>query len=173
MVFMAGHPNYVVNARYDPGNRREMISVAQTQHTDTLTPIFDMPIEFAFYGLHGQSKRVLVRDHWRIPTFDIPVGFDPRWVDFDPDDVIDKTLEFAQPLTAWIAKARNDPAMMSCLSAVQQLGTIRGPGSNATVTALTRVLGHDAFYGVRWFAAARLGDIHTAHAKAALLAASR
>lgn len=170
-VFMAGHPDYVVKAKYATAGKREEISITQTQPTNALTPLFDMPITLAFYGAHGESQRIQIRDTLRTQKFDIPLGFAPEWVDFDPNDVIDKTVRFVQPLAALIAKAEQDPAMMSRLSAVQQLGEIKGPQSNAAVVALTRVLDSDAFYGVRCYAAASLGDIHTAQAKTSLLVA--
>ncbi|MGA9853512.1 MAG: M1 family metallopeptidase [Gammaproteobacteria bacterium] len=170
-VFMAGHPDYVVKAKYATAGKREEISITQTQPTNALTPLFDMPITLAFYGAHGESQRIQIRDTLRTQKFDIPLSFAPQWVDFDPDDVIDKTVQFAQPLAALIAKAERDPAMMSRLLAVQQLGAVKGSDMDAAVAALTRVLDGDTFYGVRCYAAASLGDIHTAQAKASLLVA--
>ena len=43
-------------------------------------------------------------------------------MDFDPDDFIDKTVQFDKPVDALIAEAEKDPSMMSRLWAVQQLG---------------------------------------------------
>jgi aminopeptidase N len=170
-VFMAGNPDYKVQAKYDPDKQREEITVLQTQQTNALTPIFDMPIELAFYGADGKSKHTRIRDNQRTQVFNIPIGFEPRWVDFDPDGIIDKTVDFEQPLDALIAKAELDPTMMSRFSAVQQLGGVKGAGSNSAVAELTRVLGKDAFYGVRRVAAASLGQIGGNAAKAALLTA--
>ena len=172
-VFMAGHPDYKVQAKYDRDRQREEITVLQTQQTSALTPIFDMPIELAFYGTNGESQHIRVRDNQHTQVFDIPIGFEPRWVDFDPDDIIDKTVDFQQPLDALIAKVEMDPAMMSRFSAAQQLGGVKGAGSDTAVAALTRVLGKDAFYGVRSAAATSLGQIGGNAAKAALLTALR
>jgi len=170
-VFMAGNPDYKVRAKYDRDKQREEITVLQAQQTSALIPIFDMPVELAFYGADGQSKHVQVRDNQRTQVFVIPVGFEPRWVDFDPDGIIDKTLDFEQPLDALIAKAEMDPAMMSRFSAVKQLGGVKGAGSDVAAAALTRVLGKDVFYGVRSAAAASLGQIGGNAAKAALFRA--
>ena len=175
-VFMAGNPDYRVEASYDAARKTERLIVAQTQPNDTITPVFDMPIELAFFGSRGESTRVQVRDNSRRQEFDIPLDFKPLWVDFDPDGFIDKTLQFQQPLEALIAQAEKDPSMMSRLSAVQQLGrTASTPSVNldSRVAALTRVLQADDFYGVRAAAAASLGRIPTAPAKAALLSAMR
>lgn len=172
-VFMAGHPDYRVEAAYDSAKRTEKLTVRQMQQTDALTPIFDMPIEFAFYGANGEHKRIRVHDHLAHQEFDVPLDFQPLWVDFDPDDFIDKTIEFDQPAGALIAEAEKDPSMMSRLWAVQQLGGKSDAGSGGIVEALTRVLNGDSFYGVRAAAAASLGRIRMDQAKGALLAAMR
>lgn len=172
-VYMKGHPHYCVQANYDPARRIERVSVAQMQHVDGKTPIFDMPIELAFYGATGERKTLQVRDDLQRQQFDVPLEFVPQWVDFDPDDFIDKTVEFEKPLEAVIAEAEKDPAMMSRLWAVQQLGRLAPAktGMDARVEALKRVLHTDDFYGVRSAAATSLGQLGTNGAVAVLLSA--
>ena len=168
-VFMAGHPDYRVTAKYESANRMETLEVAQTQDAPGVAPVFVMPIEVDFHGAHGQSQRVTVNDRARVQEFRIAVSFEPLWIDFDPDDVIEKSLVFQQPLAALVSKAQGDPAMMSRLSAVQELGSAKGRDASAAVTALGARLEQDPFYGVRVYAAGSLGEIHTPAAKAALL----
>jgi HEAT repeat protein len=134
-----------------------------------VTPVFDMPIELAFYGANGERKEIQVHDHQQRQEFDIPLTFEPQWVDFDPNDFIDKTVQFDQPLDALIAQSEKNPAMMSRLWAVQQLGTKTDASPDVRVRALVQVLGSDDFYAVRAAAATSLGNIATDHAKAALL----
>jgi aminopeptidase N len=172
-VFMAGHPDYQVTARYDAARKLEKLSVTQTQRTDALTPVFDMPIEVVFHGGNGERQETQVRDHLRSQEFDVPLAFTPQWVAFDPDGVIDKTVQFARPVDALIAQATKDPSMMSRLWAVGELGRQKGANGEGSVAPLTQVLGEDGFYGVRAAAAAGLGRIGTGEAKAALLAALR
>ena len=168
---MAGHPDYDVTATYDVTNKTERLIVRQTQAADSRTPIFDMPIELAFYGTGGEQKQVQVRDYLPTQEFDVPLGFQPKWIDFDPDDFIDKTLRFEQPEAALIAAAEQDRSMMSRLWAVQQLGKSSQLDEGQAVVALTRVLNQDTFYGVRAAAAKRLGSMASETAKSALLAA--
>ena len=168
-VFMAGHPDYRVEASYDATKKAEKLVVAQTQHVDATTPVFDMPIEIAFYGANGERKEIQVRDNLQRQEFDVPVDFAPQWVDFDPNDFIDKTVVFHQPLDALVAEAEKDPAMMSRLWAVDQLGKEKGANADASIAALTHVLANDSFYGVRAAAAAGLGSIATDQAKTVLL----
>ena len=172
-VLMAGHPDYRVEASYDSANKLEKLIVMQTQQLDALTPVFDMPVEVAFYGAGGQRKASQIRDHLQRQEFDIPLDFAPQWVDFDPDDRVDKTVQFDQPLVALIAAAERDQSMMARLWAVEQLGKDKGASANSGVAALAHVLGNDAFYGVRAAAAAGLGNVGNAAAKGALLTALR
>jgi aminopeptidase N len=170
-VFMAGHPDYRVAASYDATKKTEKVTVIQTQRTDAETPIFDMPIELAFCGANGERKKIQVRDNLQQQEFEIPVDFEPQWVDFDPDDFIDKTLQFDKPVDALIAEAERDPSMMSRLWAAQQLGTTTLANPDARVEALAQVMSNDGFYGVRAAAAMSLGSIGTERAKSVLLSA--
>jgi aminopeptidase N len=172
-VFMAGHPDYRVEASYDAGKKIEKLIIGQTQQVDALTPVFDMPIELAFHGAKGQRKEIQVRDNLPRQEFDIPLDFEPQWVDFDPDDLIDKTVRFDKPLKALIAEAEKDPAMMSRLWAVEQLGKEKGANADSKVAPLVQALDNDGFYGVRAAAAIGLGNMGTDQAKTALLSALR
>ena len=174
-VFQAGHPDYQVKADYDAAAKTENLTVTQAQGNDGQVPVFDMPIELEFFGSDGQRKEVEVRDHLRQQQFAIPLEFKPLWVDFDPDNIIDKTVEFEQPLDALAAKAQHDPSMMSRLFGVQQIGASARANDDAEsserVDVLEKVLGSDPFYAVRAAAATSLGEIGTAKAQAALLLA--
>ncbi len=170
-VYMAGRPDYRVESTYDAGKKTERVTVTQAQATDGETPIFDMPIDLAFYGATGERKKIQVRDNLQRQEFEIPLDYEPQWVDFDPDDFIDKTVQFEKPVAALIAEAEKDPSMMSRLWAVLQLDGITLTDASARVEALTRVLSADAFYGVRAAAATGLGRIGTEPAKTALLSA--
>jgi aminopeptidase N len=170
-VFMAGHPEYRVAASYDATKMTEKVTVTQTQRTDAETPIFDMPIELAFYGANGERKRIQVRDNLQQQEFEIPLDFEPRWVDFDPDSFIDKTVQFDKPVDALIAEAERDPSMMSRLWAAQQLGSTALANPDTRVGALAQVMSNDGFYGVRAAAATSLGSIGTERAKSILLSA--
>ncbi|HEX4020349.1 MAG TPA: M1 family aminopeptidase [Acidobacteriaceae bacterium] len=170
-VFMAGHPDYRVEASYDTARKIEKLTVTQMQRVDAVTPIFDMPIELAFYGVNGERKEIKVRDNSQQQEFDVSLDFNPQWVDFDPDDFIDKTVQFDQPLDAWIAEVERDPSMMSRLWAAKQLGGKNRTNADARVASLKRILSTDAFYAVRAAAAASLGNIGTPQARAALLSA--
>lgn len=172
-VFMAGTPSYRVSARYDSTRRVEVVHVEQVQHVDSLTPLFRMPVELAFHGARGESATVQVDDSLAAQEFEVPLFFVPAWVDFDPQDFIDKTLDFPQPIAALEAKAAHDPAMMSRLSAVEELGGLTGAAPGELLHALVQVLHGDGFYGVRAAAAASLGRIGSPNARVALLEAVR
>ncbi len=168
-VFNAGHPEYRVEASYD--EKTEKVTVIQAQQVSAETPIFEMPIELAFYGANGEKKKVQVHDSSQRQEFEIPLDFEPQWVDFDPDNFIDKTVQFDKPVSMLIAQAEKDPSMMSRLWAVQQLSMNATENPDARSEALAHVLSNDIFYGVRAAAATSLGSIATEQAKIALVTA--
>jgi aminopeptidase N len=170
-VFMAGYPEYRVEAKYDGAKKVEHVTIEQTQRVDAETPIFEMPIEFAFYGANGECRQVQVRDNLQRQEFEIALDFEPLWVDFDSDDFIYKTVEFDEPLESLIAQAEKDPSMMSRLWAVRRLGAGESTETEKRVATLAHILTTDAFYAVRAAAAASLGNIGAEQSKAVLLAA--
>ncbi|HXR91783.1 MAG TPA: M1 family aminopeptidase, partial [Steroidobacteraceae bacterium] len=170
-VYQAGYPHYIVTASYDANRGLEKVKVMQTQEAAGVPATFVMPIELAFHGAAGPSKTVQIDDRARTQEFEIPLAFAPRWVDFDPRDIIEKELAFQQPVDATIARLKRDPVAMSRLSAASELAQTRGPSVDAAVTALAQALRGDSFYAVRAAAASSLARLHTDGAKAALLAA--
>lgn len=170
-VFLAGHPKYRVEAHYDSAAKIERVTVAQTQTVDEATPLFDMPVELAFFGKNGERKVMQVQDNAQKQDFDIPLDFEPEWVDFDPDGIIDKYVQFDKPLNALIAEAEKDPSMMSRVWATNRLGEKKGADTPASIEALGRVLETDGFYAVRAAAATGLGNIGGDRAESVLLSA--
>ncbi len=170
-VFMAGTPSYRVTARYDSTQRVEEVRVAQVQRVDSLVPLFRMPVDLAFHGVGKEFAHVQVGDSLAMQEFEVPLDFAPVWVDFDPDDFIDKTLDFPQSVSALAPKAEHDPAMMSRLSAVEQLGEMGDASPEARLRVLAHVLRADGFYGVRIAAARALAHLGSADARDTLLAA--
>jgi aminopeptidase N len=172
-VFKGGHPDYRVSATYDPKRKAEVLTVAQTQTVTANTPIFDMPIEVAFFGDGNREVETRIRDDAAAQTFVIPLAFHPSWVDFDPRDILYKTLVFDEPSEELIRKAENDPYMMSRLWATKQLGDRLKVDQACCVHALTKVLNGDPFYAVRMQAASSLGAGESEEAKQALLNATK
>ncbi len=170
-VYKGGHPDYRVTASYDPERKVEVVKVAQTQEMNANTPIFDMPIHLAFFGDKNQKLDKQVRDNAANQEFDIPLDFDPKWVDFDPNDIIYKTVAFPKTNDELGAQAQHDPYMMSRLWATKQLGEHAKTDKNCCIQALTNVLNGDAFYGVRVVAAFSLGQSKSDQAQQALLSA--
>ena len=156
-VYMAGQPDYHVSADYDTTAHAEKLEIVQTQKVDAVTPIFKMPIEVAFHGAHGEIRRVRIWNDRARQDFTIPLAFAPLWVSFDPDGIIDKTLEFPEAVPALIAQAEQDGSMRSRLWAVEQLSAYHGAELDEVVRALDRVLKTDSFDGVRAAAATSLG----------------
>lgn len=172
-VFKGGHPDYRVSATYDPKRKAEVLTVAQTQRVSANIPIFDMPIEVAFFAGGNQKVETQIRDDEAAQTFVIPLAFRPSWVDFDPNDILYKTVVFDKMNEELIREARSDPYMMSRLWAAQQLGGRLKADQTCCVRALTEVLEGDSFYAVRIEAASSLGASRSDQARQALLNAMR
>jgi aminopeptidase N len=170
-VYGAGSPAYRVTADYERARATESVTVTQTQRGAGVPAVFDMPVELAFHGANGQLLRLQVRNDRATQTFSVRLGFEPLWVDFDPDDFIEKTLDFPQPPAALAAAAVGDSSMMARLRAVSELGRVRAADAAGAVRILSRVLAADAFYGVRVTAAGSLGQLATHDAGEALLKA--
>ncbi|MFZ0499043.1 MAG: M1 family metallopeptidase [Steroidobacteraceae bacterium] len=170
-VFKGGHPDYRVGASYDPGRKVEVVKIAQTQQVNANTPVFDMPVVLAFFGNQGQRLETQVRDDSAEQQFTVPLSFAPSWVDFDPDDILYKTVVFDKTVEELSGEARGDPHMMSRLWAAQQLGDRLRQDPSCCVQVLASVLDHDSFYAVRIQAASSLGAGKSEQAKQALLSA--
>ncbi|HEV2212745.1 MAG TPA: M1 family aminopeptidase, partial [Gammaproteobacteria bacterium] len=170
-VYGAGTPAYRVSASYDAASKQETLHIVQTQQGVGVPAVFEMPVEIAFHGAQGEFKQLQLRNDRADQSFTLPLDFEPLWVDFDPDGYLLKTLEFPEPLPALTAAAEQDPAMMSRLWAVEQLGKQEKAEADPATATLSRVLNADHFYGVRMAAAASLGSLGTPAAKQALLAA--
>jgi len=170
-VFKGGHPDYRITASYDPKRKVEVVKVAQTQNVNANTPIFDMPIHLTFFGDNNQKVDKQVRDNAANQEFDIPLAFAPKWVDFDPNGIIYKTVVFTKTNDELSAQAQNDPYMMSRLWATKQLGMHSKTDNDCCIRVLTNVLSGDAFYGVRIEAASSLGLSKSDQAKQVLLSA--
>ncbi|MGB6488249.1 MAG: M1 family metallopeptidase [Steroidobacteraceae bacterium] len=172
-VYKGGHPDYRVSATYDPKRKAEVLTVTQTQIVTANTPVFDMPIELAFFGGGTQRVERRIRDDAADQAFVIPLAFAPLWVDFDPNDILYKTVVFDKTNGELIREAQDDPYMMSRLWATKQLGDRLKADQGCCVQALTKVLESDSFYAVRIQAASSLGAGKTDRAKQALLSAMR
>jgi aminopeptidase N len=170
-VYKGGHPDYRVTASYDPQRKVEVVKVVQKQEVNANTPIFDMPIHLAFFGGNNRKVDKQVRDNAANQEFDIPLGFTPKWVDFDPNGIIYKTVVFPKTNDELSEQARHDPYMMSRLWATKELGEHAKSDKDCCTQALTTVLNSDAFYGVRVEAASSLGQSRSDEAKQALLSA--
>lgn len=169
-VYMAGTPAYHVTAAYDSAARSEAITVTQTQEGPDVPRVFEMPVELSFHGRDNEATRVQVHIDQRQQTLDVPLAFAPLWVDFDPDDRIEKTLDFPQPVAALGVAAVQDASTMARLWAAGELAKAQKTEVQEAVYVLSQVLERDPFYGVRVSAAASLGQLRTEEARQALLA---
>jgi aminopeptidase N len=170
-VLKAGRPNYQVTAKYDAAAKAEIVTILQTQHGEDVPAVFEMPLELSFFQEDGEHKTVKVWNDQQRQVFTVPLDFGPLWVDFDPNDFIDKTVEFDQPFSAVSSAALHDPSVMARMWAVGQLRDASDASAEDRARVLVQVLNSDISYAVRATAAGCLGNLDTPPARTALLSA--
>jgi aminopeptidase N len=168
-VFKGGFPEYEVETSYDSGRQVAEVTIHQKQTLDAITPLFDMPVHLVFQSGDGRRQEVVVRVYQKDETWTLPLSFAPLWTDFDPYDHIFKNLTIDEPLNALIARGERDESMMSRLWAAEALGRCKGESRIEAANTLSRMLGHDSFYGVRVASAEALGELGGEIARQALL----
>ncbi|HWZ63585.1 MAG TPA: M1 family aminopeptidase [Steroidobacteraceae bacterium] len=169
-VYKAGSPVYRVAAVYDAAARSATVTVAQIQEGPEVPSVFVMPVDLAFHGKNGESLTIRVRNDQAEQRFRIPLSFEPLWIAFDPNNFIEKTLDFPQALPALTAAAIRDPCMSARLWAVGELGKTHAADSGQAIQVLSRVLREDPVFGVRIAAAGSLGNLKGSGAEQALIA---
>jgi aminopeptidase N len=175
-VFRGGHPDYRVAYSWDTDSQLAKVTVTQTQVQDGdnsfRSGLFDLKIAIGFgYGKAGTDtpphlKIMTVRVHEREQSFYFPLAEKPEWISFDVGNSILKTATLEYPIAELKAQLESDPDPLSRLFAAEALAK---KGTLEAVTALSKALQHDGFWGVRAEAAAQLASIKLDQALAALM----
>jgi aminopeptidase N len=166
-IYGGGHPEFKVGYSWDDDARTAAIKVEQKQKVDDVTHVFRAPVRVAF-GLPGGKTavhEVEVGTRGADDGFSFSLPGRPRWVRFDQDNRVLKTLNFERPDELLVGQLENDE-MTGRVEAALQLGR---KGSPAAVTALTRALDNDGFWFSQAAAARGLGRAQGAAARGALL----
>lgn len=166
-LFTGGHPEFKVGWRWDAEQKLGLLQITQQQQIDTLTPIFDLPIDILF-DLGSTEQRIRLRVDQAEQTFHIVLPEQPRRIRFDPDGAVLKTLTFPRPFDMLAYQLQNDPSITGRIEAAVELGKI---ADRRSVAALCDALQHERFWGVAVEIARTLGEVRTPAARDGLLAA--
>lgn len=58
-IYKAGYPEFKVKSSWDDSSKIAVVSVSQEQKADSLTPIFQMPVEIAFTTSSGRTVKTI------------------------------------------------------------------------------------------------------------------
>ncbi len=165
-LYNAGHPELEVSHSFDDKQKLVSITVKQTHKTENATSAFRFSATIALMNGDGAEKRHRVEMKEREQTFHFVCDAAPKAVSFDPTHDILKTLKHKRSREALELVLKKAPEAIARGGAARELGK---EGSPQATAALREAILTDAFWGVRADAAAALGEIRTAQAKAALL----
>ncbi len=167
-LFKAGHPVFDVSYNYDSNRNKLYLNVEQTQKTDSLTPVYKMPVDVYIVTPSKKiSERILIDSLRNSFVFDVQEK--PLMVNFDEGNVLLEELNFDKSIDELAYQLKNDTNVVGRVRAAQQLGGKKG---NEAEEALIAELRNDDFEGVRSVCAEALGNFKDSKAKNALMAAA-
>ena len=179
-VYKAGHPEFTVSYSWDDERKMAKMTVKQTQKVDEQTPLFETPVDLAFFVPKRDGEKAGASDKPMTPqivrvvvdqaeqTFYIPLARRPFGVRFDYGGWLLKTLTFEQPAEAQRFLLRRDPDVNGRIEAAEALGERGDPPS---LDALEQALFAEPFWGVRQAIAGAIAKRKTARALDILLRA--
>ena len=173
--YKGGHPEFEVGSSWDEATKMVTVTVKQSQKTDAMTPVFDLPCDIAFYipGAPGsekdggrQLKRVRLSSKEERFHFELP--WKPTIIEFDPEERLLKKVRFEKPVSMLLSQLEASSDASSRRRAAEELSSFKGDFE--VVQSLERtVRKDDQHFGVRCEAAKSLGKIGSKDALDALL----
>jgi len=158
-VVKAGNPVFDVAWSYDGKTKKIHMTIKQVQHVDDLTPLYRMPVEISVATHLGKSIHRVQVEAKAEQQIEISSGEEPLNVVFDEGGWILKQTRQTKPTRQWLYQMQHSgvAGRVEALRALQ--GKINEPDVQA---AVSNILAHDAFWGVRKEAAEALGKADSA-----------
>ncbi len=169
-VYSGGYPELKAEYSWDGEHKVATIKLSQSQETDQLTPLFQMPVDIAFHTQRAGRQTFRVEIKEKEQSFHFPLTERPQFVQFDPGNHIIKSLDFKKPKDMLIAQLRKDEEVSGRIEAARGLGK---ESSGDATSALKEALFNDHFWGVQAEAARALGNIKTEASLEALIKGCR
>jgi aminopeptidase N len=166
-----GFPEFDVRWRWDDTAKIAQVTVKQVQKTDSVTPIFEMPVEIELATRNATiTKRVNVSRAEE--TFHFPMDERPTRICFDPNDWILKKLTFEKSKEELIDQLEHDKNMICRAQAIESLASMPGEKDGDVTAAILRALKTDSFWGVRQTAARSASKLKGEAVRSALIEAA-
>ncbi|MEO7003757.1 MAG: M1 family aminopeptidase [Ktedonobacterales bacterium] len=179
-VYKAGYPEFTVNYSWDGERHMAKVTVKQTQQVTEITPLFETPVDLAFFVPERDGASPDDLDAPMTPvvfrvtvdqaeqTFYLPLARRPFGVRFDYGAWLIKTLTFERPAELLRYQLRRDPDVVGRMEAAEALGKL---GGAINITALGEALVAEPFWAVRRDIAQALGETRSEQALDILCAA--
>ena len=157
-IYKAGYPVFDVAYTWNDSSRAVHLSVKQTQHTDSLTGEFHMPVDIELTSPRGSATHrfnILSKD----TTFSVAAPEKPLLVIFDKGNWLIKDLKFRKSAEEWRYQAEHATDPVDRVRAVQEIP--KHFNELDIVPILSGIARHDSFWAVRREAVLTLGKIDT------------
>ncbi|MEP7146382.1 MAG: M1 family metallopeptidase [bacterium] len=164
-IWKAGYPEFEVSYFYDDNLKQVNLNVRQVQRTDTLTPVFRIPVNIRIKSLNeDKTKRVEIL--YNDETFEFHLSSIPEMIVFDQgNNILDKTY-FDKPFADWKNQLEKSEMAIDRIMAVRGLENFLKQDTSWTagkppisinqlesLQLLEGSLNNDLFWGVRTEAA--------------------
>jgi aminopeptidase N len=154
----AGYPAFRVAWSHDPSARRLTLVVRQMQPRDSLTPLFDVPVDVhAYVGEERKPRRWRIRVSRERSSFNFDDVPSVRWIVWDAGDHLLDVADFPRSTTMLASQLHGDGLVLARREAVMRLA--ERAGDAVAVRALDRAARLDEFWGVRQAAIAALSEL--------------
>ncbi len=164
----AGYPEFDITSKWDPDNLSVTLTVRQVQAVDSLTGIFNMPVDIEVW-VNGRPEPHRVTVSKPEETFTFHAYQQPQLVLFDKGSILLKKVRFAKSASEWVFQLGRATDGVDRLEAIDALGGLAD--SSVVFEALGRAAIEDRFWAVRQDAVWALGDARTRDASGLLLEA--
>ena len=182
-LYRMGHPIFRVTQDYDPATKILKLSVEQLQTIDNTSQfpqvaLFQTPVNIEIgtaSGMRLERVQILPKKQ---QTFSLSVDSKPLLVNFDYHGTLIKELEFKKTTDELAYQMTRDEDVLGRVWALSQLqtriaaATTSEPEKQQIALALSNVVTHDKFWGVRVNAATALADVKAPVSRSALIAAT-
>ena len=155
-VYKAGHPVFDVSYRWNDTVQAVLMSVKQTQHVDSLTGIFRVPVDIEITTPAGSTTHAVgLQSADTVLSF--PCNEKPLMVIFDKGNWTLKELHFEKPRDEWKYQAAHASRAIDRYLAIEALEMEKD--STDLVPLFCSLATHDAFHSVRRRAVEALGTM--------------
>jgi aminopeptidase N len=167
-LYHGGFPEFDVSWRWDDAAKIAHLTVKQTQKVDTVTPLFEMPVEIEI-ATRDSTKIRRVNVSKADETFQFALDERPTRICFDPKDWLLKKLTFEKSKEELLDQLQHDQNLICRVQAIESLAAFGGAKDEDVTAALTQAMKTDNFWGVRQTAAKTLAKLSGEKVRDALI----